>query len=173
MRSLVVSLAFIGLAVPAAAQQRGSLALDAMTTPGRHFGAGFYITDALSLRPSLGFAYSGQYGATFNLGTDVRYEFLTGSRVTPYVAGSYNYLRSPYLTQSVGSVVRTDASNVARFGGGGGMRTRITDRFSLFADGRVMNSQIRNAPGNAFGTQQVAENGAHFEGALGLTFLLK
>jgi hypothetical protein len=172
MRTLVASALFLGIALPAAAQQRGSFALDAMTTPGRHFGAGYYVTDGLSLRPSFGLGYAQGYGTTFNLGADLRYEFLTASRVTPYVAGSYNYLRSPYLTESVGGVVRNDPSNVARWGGGGGMRARINDRFSVFADGRVMNSQIRNAPGSFLGSQRVVESGAHFEGALGLTFFL-
>jgi hypothetical protein len=169
MRSLV-ALAFLSLAVPAAAQQRGSFALDAMTTAGRHFGAGYYITDGLSLRPSLGFGYAQGYGTTFNLGTDVRYEFLTSGRISPYLAASYNYMRSPYLSTSVNGVVRSDESNVARWGGGGGLRGRINDRFSLFADGRVMNSQFQDAPGSL--GAQVVEAGAHFEGALGLTILL-
>lgn len=173
MRSFVVPLVLLGFAAPAAAQQqRGAFALDAMTTPGRHFGAGYYVTDGLSLRPSLGFGYSQGYGTAFNLGTDIRYEFLTGHRISPYLAGSWNFLRSPYLTESVGGVVRNDPSSIARWGGGGGLRGRINDRFSVFADGRVMNSQIRNAPGNALGTQRVVETGAHFEGALGLTVFL-
>lgn len=172
MRTLAASLLVLGAAVPAAAQQRGSFALDAMTTPGRHFGAGYYITDGLSLRPSLGFGFAQGYGTIFNLGADVRYEFLTRSRVSPYVAGTYNYLRSPYLTDSVGGVVRNDPSNVARWGGGGGLRATLNDRFSVFADGRVMNSQFRNAPGSALGSPRVVETGAHFEGALGLTFFL-
>jgi hypothetical protein len=172
MRTLAASLLFLGVAWPAAAQQRGSFALDAMTTPGRHFGAGFYVTDGLSVRPSLGFGYAQGYGSTFNLGADVRYEFLTENRVSPYVAGSYNYLRSPYLTASLGSVVSSDPSNVARWGGGGGVRARINNRFSVFADGRVMNSQVRNAPGSLLGQRQFVETGAHFEGALGLTFFL-
>ena len=173
MRTLLASLVVLGAALPAAAQQRGAFALDAMTTPGRHFGAGYYLTEGLSVRPSLGLRYSGSYGATFNLGADLRYEFLSGNRVSPYVSGSYNYLRSPYLTETVGGVVRNDPSNLARWGGGGGLRGRINDRFSVFADGRVMNSHIRNAPGSALGQQRVVETGAHFEGALGLTFLLK
>jgi hypothetical protein len=172
MRALFVPLVLLGFAVPAAAQQQGSFALDAMTTPGRHFGAGYYVTNGLSLRPSLGLGYAEGYGTSFNLGADVRYEFLTANRISPYLAGSYNYLRSPYLTESVGGVVRNDPSNVARWGGGGGLRGRINDRFSVFADGRVMNSDIRNAPGSGLGSRQVVETGAHFEGALGLTFFL-
>jgi hypothetical protein len=172
MRTVLGTLLLAGLAMPAAAQQRGSFALDAMTTPGRHFGAGYYVTDGLSLRPSLGLGIAQGYGTTFNLGADLRYEFLRERRVSPYVAGSYNFLRSPYLTESVGGVVRNDPASLARWGGGGGLRGRITDRVSLFADGRVMNSQIRNAPGSGLGSQRVLETGAHFEGALGLTLFL-
>lgn len=172
MRTLAASVLFLGMALPASAQHRGSFALDAMTTPGRHFGAGYYLTDGLSLRPSLGFGWSEGYGSIFNLGVDARYEFPTGSRLSPYVAGSYNYMRSPYLTDSIVGVVRNDPSNVARWGGGGGMRARINDRFSVFADARVMNSEVRNATGSFVGPQQVVEYGAHFEGALGVTFLL-
>lgn len=172
MRTLAASVLFLGMALPASAQQRGSFALDAMTTPGRHFGAGYYLTDGLSLRPSLGFGWSEGYGSIFNLGVDARYELLTGSRLSPYVAGSYNYMRSPYLTDSIVGAVRNDPSNVARWGGGGGMRARINDRFSVFADARVMNSEVRNATGSFVGPQQVVEYGAHFEGALGVTFLL-
>jgi hypothetical protein len=162
MRALVVPLVLLGFAAPAAAQQRGAFAFDAMTTPGRHFGAGYYFTNALSLRPSLGFGWSQAYGTSFNLGTDLRYEFLTQNRVSPYLAGSYNFLRSPYLTQSVSGVVRSDPSTIARWGGGGGLRARLNDRFSVFADG----------PGTLLGATRVAETGAHFEGALGLTFFL-
>ncbi|HET9317624.1 MAG TPA: hypothetical protein VFQ51_18670 [Vicinamibacteria bacterium] len=172
MRTLAAMAFVLGFALPAAAQQKGSFALDAMTTPGRHFGAGYYITDGLSLRPSLGFGWSQGYGSIFNLGADVRYEFLTAKRLSPYLAGSYNYMRSPYLTDSIGAVVANESSNVSRWGGGGGLRARINDRFSVFADGRVMNSQVSTGPGTALGPQQVVDYGAHFEGALGLTFFL-
>ena len=50
------------------AQERGSLTLDAMTTPGRHIGFAYYVTDRLSVRPSLGVGYSAQYGTEINLG---------------------------------------------------------------------------------------------------------
>ena len=45
MRILAASVLLLGVAVPAAAQQQGAFALDAMTTSGRHFGAGYYFTD--------------------------------------------------------------------------------------------------------------------------------
>lgn len=173
MRALAALAVVLGSALPAAAQQRGSFALDAMTTPGRHFGAGYYITEGLSLRPSLGFGWSGGYGTIFNLGADVRYEFLTERRLSPYLAGSYNYMRSPYLTDSLVAPVANESSNVSRWGGGGGLRARINDRFSVFADGRVMNSQVSDGSLTALGPQQFVDYGAHFEGALGVTFLLK
>lgn len=173
MRTLAAMAVVLGTALPAAAQQQGAFALDAMTTPGRHIGAGYYVTDALSVRPSLGFGWSEGYGSIFNLGVDARYEFLTANRLSPYVAGSYNYMRSPYLTDSIGAALANESSNVSRWGGGGGLRARINDRFAVFADGRVMNSQVSQGPGTALGSQQVVDNGAHFEGALGVTFLLK
>jgi hypothetical protein len=172
MRTLAAMVVVLGFALPAAAQQKGSFALDAMTTPGRHFGAGYYLTDGLSLRPSLGFGWSEGYGSIFNLGVDARYEFLGGNRLSPYVAGSYNFMRSPYLIDSVGAAVRNESSNVSRWGGGGGLRLRVHDRVSVFADGRVMNSEVRNATGSALGGQQVIDYGSNFEGALGLTFFL-
>jgi hypothetical protein len=95
------------------------------------------------------------------------------NRISPYLAASYNYMRSPYLTTSIAGAIANETSNVSRFGGGGGVRARINDRLSLFADGRVMNSEIRDATGSSLGGARVVEDGAHFEGALGLTFFLK
>jgi hypothetical protein len=171
MRTLAATAVVFGLALPAAAQQRGSFALDAMTTPGRHFGLGYYFTDGLSVRPSLGFGWSQGYGSLFDLGVDARYEFLRDNRLSPYLSGSYNFMRAPYLTDSL-SVVRNESSSVSRWGGGGGLRVRISDRFSVFADGRVLSSEIHDASVTALGTQRFVDYGARFEGALGLTFFL-
>ncbi len=169
MRLVATSFVLLGLAVPAMAQQAGSFALDAMTTQGRHFGAGYYITDGLSVRPSLGFGYSGQFGATFNLGADARWEVLTGSRVSPYVSASYNFLRSPYLTQA--SANGTETSNVSRYGAGLGVRTRILKRLSAVAEARVLNSALRTASGTGAYGQQVVNPGAHVEAAVGLSYI--
>ena len=170
MRLVAASVVLLGLAVPAVAQQSGSFALDAMTTQGRHFGAAYYITDGLSVRPSLGVGYSGQFGMTFNLGADARWEVLTASRVSPYIGASYNYLRSPYLTQSTS--IGTESSNVSRYGAGLGVRTRILNRLSAVAEARVFNSAIRSASGAGSFGQQVANPGAHFEAAIGLSYIL-
>lgn len=176
MRLVIASFAVLGLASPVLAQQAGSIALDATTAYGRTFGAGVYVSDHLSLRPTLGFAYSGTSGAVFNLGSEVRWDFHNETRFTPYTAASFNYMRSPYLSafDPSGLAVLSDRSNIARYGAGLGVRTRINDRLSVIADGRMMNSAVRDVTGT--GTlyrQRAVETGAHFEGALGLSFLLK
>ena len=171
MRLLATSVVVLGLSTSVMAQERGSFALDAMTTPGRHFGAGYYVTDKLSLRPSLGIGYSGQYGTTFNLGADARWELLPGSRFSPYLTASFNYLRSPYVQYDPGgSSPLSASSDVARYGAGLGLRTRLKYRLSLVGEGRVMNSELREAPGNALYGQQVIQDGAHFEAAVGLSY---
>lgn len=172
MRLFVTSLALLGLSGAAMAQERGSLALDAMTTPGRHFGVGYYLTDGLSLRPSLGAGYSAQYGTTFNLGADLRWELLPGSRLSPYFTAGFNYLRDPSLVQyySSGSPLLAANPNVARYGAGLGLRTRLKYRLSLVGEGRVMNSALRDVSANGFYGQQSLQAGAHFEAALGLSY---
>jgi hypothetical protein len=168
-RLLVTVLAFVGLSVSATAQESGSFVVDAMTTPGRHVGMGFYITDGLSVRPSLGFGYEGQYGTTFNLGADLRYEIRAGNRVAPYLTAGFNYVRSPYVVQVDSSGSPTYDSNVARFGAGAGLRTRIKWGLSAIAEGRVMNSELRSLSGS-YGYAQGVQSGAHFEGILGLSY---
>ncbi|HEY6549371.1 MAG TPA: hypothetical protein VI589_15755 [Vicinamibacteria bacterium] len=182
MRALATLLLLSGLAAPVLAQDQGSFALDAMTTPGRHFGAGYYVTDRFSLRPSLGFGYSDQFGTTFNLGTDLRFELLPGSRFSPYLAGGINYMRSPYLVADNGgsvptarpgdpSSIPTASSNVTRYGAGVGLRTRLKYGISLIGEGRLMNSAIRDGYGAGYYGQQVVQSGAHFEAALGLSYV--
>jgi hypothetical protein len=171
LRLFATVLAFLGLSASVTAQERGSFVLDAMTTAGRHFGLGFYITDGLSLRPSLGFGYDGQYGTTFNLGADLRWELRTGNRVSPYLTAGFNYLRSPYVVQYDSSGSPTTDSNVARYGAGLGLRTRIKYGLSAVAEGRVMNSEFRDVSGGSFYGQQGVHSGAHFEGILGLSYV--
>ena len=181
MRALATLLVLSAFAPPVLAQDRGSFALDAMTTPGRHFGAGYYVTDRFSLRPSLGFGYSDQFGATFNLGADLRFELLPGSRLSPYLAGGINYMRSPYLVADNGSTfspgvpgstsVPTASSNVTRYGAGVGLRTRLKYGISLIGEGRLMNSAIRDGYSSGFYGRQVVQSGAHFEAAVGLSYV--
>jgi hypothetical protein len=149
------------------------MVLDAMTTPGRHFGIGYYVTDRLSVRPSLGVAFSGQYGTTFNLGADTRFDLLPNSRVSPYLTAGFNFVRDPYLVayDPTGSTPG-GASSLARYGAGAGFRTRIKYGLSLVGEGRVMNSELRDAPGAVFSGQQAVQNGAHFEAAIGISYAL-
>ena len=167
-----VSLALLCLAAPAMAQGKGSFALDAMTTPGRHFGVGYYLSDGLSLRPSLGASYSGAYGASFNLGTGLRWELLPGHRLSPYVTGGFNYSRNPSLVQydSSGSLLTDASPNVARYGAGLGLRARLRSKLAFVAEGLVMNSALHDAAG--FSRLQTLQPGTHFEAAVGLSYSL-
>jgi hypothetical protein len=154
---------------PAMAQERGSFTLDAMTTPGRHLGLGYYLTDGISLRPSLGVGWYEGYGTSFNVGTDLRWEMLPGRRVSPYATAGFNYFRDPSLVQydASGFPQNGAASNVTRYGGGVGVRTRLFDKLSLVAEGRVMNSELRDTAG-LYGLRP----GAHFEAAAGISYVL-
>jgi hypothetical protein len=171
MRFFAPSLALLSLAAPVMAQEQGSFALDAMTTAGRHVGFGYYITDALSLRPSLGFGYSSQFGTEFNLGADLRYEFLRDRLITPYITAGFNYMRNPYLVEvdASGTPVSSTESNVARYGAGFGLRARLKYGLSLVGEGWVMNSSLQTLPG--YYGQQTVQNGAHFEAAVGISYL--
>jgi hypothetical protein len=174
MRLFLTALTVLGLAAPAVAQSEGSFTIDAMTTPGRHFGFGYYVTDGLSLRPTLGAGYSAQYGTTLNLGLDVRYEVLAGRRVSPYLTATFNYLHQPGVTQYDQGIAIPYATtpDVTRYGGGAGIRARIKYRISVVAEGLVMNSALTTLPASsAYGPQQYAvTNGTHFEAALGVSY---
>ncbi len=143
-----------------------------MTTPGRHFGIGYYITDGLSVRPSLGAGYAAGYGVELNLGADMRWELLPGRRVSPYLTGGFNYLRSPSLARldAGGLPVPAADPNFARYGGGVGLRAQLRPRLALVGEGRVMSSAFRDVSGGSFLGQQGLQPGAHFEGAVGLSY---
>jgi hypothetical protein len=177
MRLAIASFAVLACAGPALAQEfgPGSVTVDATTAYGRTFGAGFYVSNHLSLRPSLTGGHNAIDGTYFNLGSEVRWDFPNQSRFTPYTAASFNYMRSPSVSSYLpsGLALLSERSDVMRYGGGVGVRTRINDRLSVIADGRMMNSAIRDVSAvGAFGTQRAVEDGLHFEGALGLSFLL-
>jgi hypothetical protein len=173
MRLLGAVPVMLCLAAPAMAQSQGSFALDAMTTPGRHFGFGYYLTDGLSLRPSLGAGYASGYGMTFNLGTEVRWEMLLAHRVSPYVSASINYLRDPGLVQidATGAPLVSVDSNVLRYGAGLGLRGHINWGLSAVVEGRVMNSALDTSMGRGYQGLTTVQEGAHFEAALGLSYV--
>ncbi|MFI5183226.1 MAG: hypothetical protein ACHQNV_02420 [Vicinamibacteria bacterium] len=172
MRLLGAVAVLVGVATPALAQSQGSFVLDAMTTPGRHFGFGYYLTDGLSLRPSLGAGYAEGYGMTFNLGTEARWEVLTQHRVSPYTSASINYLKDPGIVQidATGAPIAGAGSNVFRYGAGVGLRSHIKYGLSAVVEGRVMNSALTENAGAAYYGQPTVQDGAHFEAALGISY---
>jgi opacity protein-like surface antigen len=91
-----------------------------------------------------------------------------GNRVSPYLTAGFNYVRSPYVVQYDSGGSPTFDSNVARYGAGLGLRTRIKYGLSAVAEGRVMNSELRSLSGS-YG-QQGVQSGAHFQGTLGLSY---
>jgi hypothetical protein len=62
VRLFAASVVLVSLAAPVFAEEQGLVFLDAMSTPGRHFGIGYYFTDRLSVRPSLGIGFSNAPG---------------------------------------------------------------------------------------------------------------
>ena len=167
VRLFAASVVLIGLAVPAYAEEQGLVFLDAMTTPGRQFGIGYYFTERLSVRPSLGIGFSGQYGTTFNLGGDARFDLLPGHRVSPYLTAGFNYIRDAFLvTYDSHGVTSGEPSNVTRFGGGAGFRAPIKYGLSLMGEARLMNSEVRDTPGG----YQTLHSGSHFEAAVGISY---
>jgi outer membrane protein with beta-barrel domain len=170
MRLAVPTLMLLALSVPLMAQDRGSFVIDAMTTPGRHLGLGYYLTDGLSVRPSLGIGYSELYGTTFDLGVDLRWEMMPGHRVSPYATGSINYFREPYMVpvDASGSPLTNASQDMTRYGAGLGVRARLKYNISLVAEGLVMNAALRELPGPS--GLQTLESGAHFEGAVGVSY---
>lgn len=174
MRLLAASFGLLCLATSAVAQEKGSFALDAMTTSGRHFGVGYYVTDGLSVRPSLGAGYADGYGVTFNLGAGLRWELMPHSRVSPYATASLDYLRDPYLVSydPTGLQPPGAESNVTRYGGGVGLRAQLKYKLSLVAEGLVMNSAFHDGFVPGLGSVQTVKPGAHFEAAVGISYVL-
>jgi hypothetical protein len=159
-RSWLVILAVLASS-SAFAQQQGTIALDAMTTPGRHFGLGFYVTDHLSLRPSLGIGYSNYSGTFVNAGADLRYEITPDHDWSVYATASGYYqsggaVYSPSVAGYPGgngssAAVVTDQGNF-QYGGGVGVRRRIHERFAAMLDCRYLHaSDLRYATSSSLG----------------------
>lgn len=173
MRLFAVWIVLVSLTAPTVAQEQGSVVVDAMTTRGRHFGMGYYLTDRLSVRPSLGINRSEQFGTTFNFGADSRFELLPGRRVSPYLTAGFNFLHDSSLTRyDATSSTFAETSNLMRYGGGLGVRARVKYGLCVVGEGRVMNSELRDAAkGPMYG--QTVESGAHFEVAVGVSYTLR
>jgi hypothetical protein len=135
----------LGAASPALARSnRGAFGVDAMFAPTSGLGFAYYVTDGLSVRPWLGLGYSSDQGFFANVGGQLRCELGAGWTVSPYVSASAQYSHSdtaaiaePVPGARGGSQVVTQG-NGAQFGTGAGLRLRVSNDTSLFAEGRVV-----------------------------------
>jgi hypothetical protein len=157
--------------------QKGTISIDATTTPGRHFGMGFYVTNHLSIRPTLGIGYSDFTGVTVNVGTDLRYDFTPDRDWSLYAMGSVFYqggnaadpTRSGY--PGYPAYVTGSGYDGLYYGAGLGMRRRITDRFAVTIDGRYLHT-ANTVSGSSFGQYNIDGQNS-VVAALGVSFYLK
>jgi hypothetical protein len=143
-----VLLVVLGASRPALAQSsQGAFGVDAMIAPSTRLGLAYYVTDGLSLRPWLGLGYSDQSGFFANVGAQLRYELASGWTLSPYLSASAQYTHSDAasLVEPQGAAGgRTGGSQVVyqanggQFGAGAGLRYRVGNDLSLFAEGRVL-----------------------------------
>lgn len=177
MRRSLLSLLVLGLSTPAFAQ----ISLDAMTTPGRHFGMGFYVTDHLSLRPSLGLGYSDYSGVVVNAGADVRYDFSPDRDWSLYATGSLFYQGGPDRSYASGtSRPRTgyaDYTSYASYdglyyGAGVGVRRRVGERLAFMLDGRYLHTATSSVSSSSLGQFRI-DGQNQVVASLGLSFYLK
>jgi hypothetical protein len=174
MRLLALSLALSTLATSALAwEEKGSWAVDLEATPSQRLGFAYYVSDKFSLRPSLGGGYSSLNGAFANLGLDLRFELRPAKKLTPYAMASAVYLHNRSSIDPAQRLVTIRDPHAARFGAGLGLRTRLTDRLSVFAEGRVTRMAFDDLA-STIGTDRVTlEKPTHLEAGLGFTFRLK
>jgi hypothetical protein len=161
------------IAVPTG--QKGTISIDAMTTPGRHFGMGFYVTNHLSIRPTLGIGYSDFTGVTMNVGTDLRYDFTPDRDWSVYAMGSVFYQGgqdAAYVTRPgyPGSTIASGYDGLY-YGAGVGVRRRIRDRFAVMLDGRYLHT-ANTVSGSSFGQYNIDGQNS-VVAALGVSFYLK
>jgi len=174
MRLLALSLALSTLATSALAwEEKGSWAVDLEATPSQRLGFAYYVSDKFSLRPSLGGGYSSLNGAFANLGLDLRFELRPTKRVTPYAMAGVVYLHNRSSIDPAERLVTIRDPHAARFGAGLGLRTRIGDRFSVFAEGRVTHMAFDGLASTIDTRRATLEKPTDFEAGLGFTFRLK
>jgi hypothetical protein len=158
--------------------QKGTISIDAMTTPGRHFGMGFYVTNHLSIRPNIGIGYSDFSGVMVNVGTDLRYDFSPDRDWSLYAMTSVFYesgqdaiyaSRPGYGPGSPG--YSTTSYDGLYYGAGVGMRRRINDRFAVMIDGRYLHT-ANTVSGSSFGQYNIDGQNS-IVAALGVSFYLK
>ena len=174
MRRVAMLLLGLGFASPSLAQHKGAVVLDAMTTPGRHFGLGYYVSDRISLRPSLGLSYAAQNGMFVDVGTDLRFELQPDNAWTLYGTTSAYYRngRSQLSSRAGSQTARADQQGV-HYGAGAGLLRRVNDRLALFLDGRYVRSgQASTGTQTSFGQFRLDPQ-SQLVASLGLSFSLR
>lgn len=176
MRLFALSLALTALATATSAlagEEKGSWAVDLEATPSQRLGFAYYVSDKFSLRPSLGGGYSSLNGAFANLGLDLRFELRPTKRVTPYAMAGVVYLHNRASNDPAGRLVTIRDPHAARLGAGLGLRTGLTDRLSIFVEGRVthvaFDDLVNITPTGRF----PLEPPTRFQAGFGFTFRLK
>jgi hypothetical protein len=178
-----LSFFFLGVSTTVFAQgsggQKGTISLDAMTTPGRHFGMGFHITDHLSLRPTLGLGYSDFSGVFVNAGTDLRYDFSPDRDWSLYALGSVFYQggqdasNSPTRPgQGYNGYSSYASYDGVYYGAGLGVRRRVGERLAFMLDGRYLHTAASQTSSSSFGQFRI-DGQDSIVASLGLSFYLK
>lgn len=170
-------LAMMASTRPALAQEKGRFVIDALAAPELGgLGFGYYFTDRISLRPSLGFGHSSLEGTFYTVGGSLRYYLRPQRRLAPYVEAHAAYVHN--------QVVPLDASDPsrgyeveahgARLGLGAGLRYGLNRRFALFSEARLTHSTTPRAFDSNYGDWGRVRLGDqdHFELGLGVTFTL-
>jgi hypothetical protein len=174
MRLFALSLALSTLTTSAlAGEEKGSWAVDLEATPNQRLGFAYYVSDKFSLRPSLGGGYSSLNGAFANLGLDLRFELRPTKRVTPYATASAIYLHNRASIDPAERLVTIRDPHAARLGAGLGLRTRLTDRLSVFAEGRVTRMAFDDLASTTDAGRFPLEARTRFQTGFGFTFRLK
>jgi len=174
MRLFALSLALSTLATSAlAGEERGSWAVDLEATPNQRLGFAYYVSDKFSLRPSLGGGYSSLNGAFANLGLDLRFELRPTKRVTPYAMAGVVYLHNRFSIDPSERLVTIRDPHAARLGAGLGLRTRLTDRLSIFAEGRVTRMAFDDLVSTTDAGRFPLEKPTRFDAGFGFTLRLK
>ena len=164
---------------PAPTGQKGTISLDLMTTPGRNFGVGFYVTDHLSLRPTLGIGYSDLAGMFVNAGADLRYDFSPDRDWSLYALGSLYYQGGQDTSYSPtrpgpgsSGPLRYASYDGVYYGAGLGVRRRVGERLAFMLDGRYLHTAGSQTSSSSFGQFRI-DGQDSVVASLGLSFYLK
>lgn len=112
-------------------------------------------------------------GAFANLGLDLRFELRPTKRVTPYATASAIYLHNRASIDPAARLATIRDLHAARFGAGLGLRTGLTDRLSIFAEGRVTRLAFDDLVNITPTGRSPLDVRTRFQAGFGFTFRLK